>query len=483
MKKIFSALLLLAAIVLSGAVQARTINGDLNHTGDLDVEDITLLINGYLTGEKEYFTNDESNEDNGHECVDLGLSVKWATMNVGANAPEEYGDYFAWGETEPKDYYDWDTYKWCNGSLRTLTKYCTDSNYGTVDNKTTLELADDAAHANWGGTWRMPTFDEIKELLSNCTWEWTTQNGVNGYKVTGPSGNSIFMPAAGTRWSDGIDNENSFGGYWSSSLYPRINGCAYLLLFRYDGSYEYEYNGSCGGRSVRAVCPLQAQIINGDLNHNGDLDVDDITLLINAYLTGENNEDDSHEYVDLGLSVKWATMNVGANAPEECGDYFAWGETESKTDYNWETYKWCNGSENTMTKYCTSSDYGIVDDKTVLDLEDDAAHVNWGGTWRMPTIDEMEELKDNCSWEWTTQNGVIGEKVTGPNGNSIFLPAAGFYSGNRLVVLDELAFYWSSTLFQFFDENALILSFSSSGLDWGAGISRCAGCPVRAVCP
>ena len=236
---------------------------------------------------------------------------------------------------------------------------------------------------------------------------------------------------------------------------------------------------------------VQAQTINGDLNHNGDLDVDDITLLINSYLTGEkeyftndeSNEDDSHEAVDLGLSVMWATMNVGANAPEEYGDYFAWGETESKTDYNRETYKWYNSSENTLTKYCASGGYGTVDNKKVLDLEDDAAHVNWGGTWRMPTIDEIEELLFDCSWEWTIQNGVNGQKVTGPNGNSIFLPAAGFYSGNRLVVLDEFAFYWSSTLFQYFNESALILSFSSSGLDWGAGHSRCAGHPVRAVCP
>ena len=112
MKRIFSALLLLAATVLTTAVKAQTINGDLNHNGDLDVDDITLLINGYLTGEKEYFNG---GGDDSHEAVDLGLSVKWATMNVGANAPEEYGDYFAWGETEPKDYYDWDTYKWCNG--------------------------------------------------------------------------------------------------------------------------------------------------------------------------------------------------------------------------------------------------------------------------------------------------------------------------------------------------------------------------------
>ena len=236
---------------------------------------------------------------------------------------------------------------------------------------------------------------------------------------------------------------------------------------------------------------VQAQTINGDLNHNGDLDVDDITLLINGYLTGEkeyfNGEGDKdNEYVDLGLSVKWATMNVGANAPEEYGDYFAWGETKPKDDYELSTYKWCNDSYNELTKYCTDSDYGINDNKTVLDLVDDAAHVNWGGTWRMPTIDEMDELVEKCSWEWTTQNGVNGEKVTGPNGNSIFLPAAGFYSGNKLVVLDEIGRYWSSALYPYFSENASNLSFNSSGLDWGIGgfgVGRCVGQSVRAVCP
>ena len=155
-----------------------------------------------------------------HEYVDLGLSVKWATCNVGATKPEEYGDYFAWGETQPKSNYDWSTYKYCNGSYKTLTKYNNSSSYGTVDNKTTLDLSDDAARANWGGSWRMPTRAEQDELRNNCTWTWTTQNGVNGYKVTSKSnGNSIFLPAAGYRDDSSLNNAGSTGYYWSSSLY------------------------------------------------------------------------------------------------------------------------------------------------------------------------------------------------------------------------------------------------------------------------
>ena len=151
-------------------------------------------------------------------AVDLGLSVYWATCNVGASAPEEYGDYYAWGETETKEDYSWSTYKWCNGSYDTLTKYNTDSSYGTVDNKTVLEPEDDVAHVKLGGSWRMPTDAEWTELRIQCTWTWTTQNGVNGYIVTATNGNSIFLPAAGDRDRTSLYSEGSCGSYWCSSL-------------------------------------------------------------------------------------------------------------------------------------------------------------------------------------------------------------------------------------------------------------------------
>ena len=188
----------------------------------------------------------------GHEYVDLGLSVKWATCNVGASSPEEYGDYFAWGEVEPKEVYDWNTYKWCNGSEYSLTKYCTNSSYGTVDNKTTLELSDDAARANWGGSWRMPTDAELNELRDLCTWKWTTQNGVEGYKVTsrmsGYTNKSIFLPAAGLRYDSSLDLRAS-SCYWSSSLFT---GGAYVLWF--NSSYvTVSDDDRCWGRSVRPV--------------------------------------------------------------------------------------------------------------------------------------------------------------------------------------------------------------------------------------
>jgi conserved domain protein len=196
---------------------------------------------------------------NGHKAVDLGLSVKWATCNVGANSPEEYGGYYAWGETEEKDYYDWSTYKYCNGSSNSLTKYCTDSDYGTADNKTVLDSEDDVAHVQWGGSWRMPTLLEFKELSSsNCIWTWTSKNEVNGFIVTSKTnGNSIFLPVTGYRQGGNIYNSGSYGyGYfWSASLsMTKEYGSkdASCLLF-YGGRRSVPHNTRSYGISVRPV--------------------------------------------------------------------------------------------------------------------------------------------------------------------------------------------------------------------------------------
>ena len=153
-----------------------------------------------------------------------------------------------------------------------------------------------------------------------------------------------------------------------------------------------------------------------------------------------------HEAVDLGLSVKWATMNVGANKPEEYGDYFAWGETTTKEEYSWATYKFCEGTEKSLTKYCASSDYGIVDNKITLEAEDDAATVHWGDKWRMPTLEEATELTTKCSWKWVSANNVYGFQVIGPNGNSIFLPSVGLINGTNISLTKSNGYYWTSTV-------------------------------------
>ena len=196
---------------------------------------------------------------NGHECVDLGLpsGLKWATCNVGAEGPWEYGGYYAWGETEEKSDYSPDTYKWYKyvGSRYSMTKYCTDSDFGRVDNKTVLDPEDDVAHVKWGGSWRMPTLEEQKELLDECTWEWTELNGVNGCKVTGPNGNSIFLPAAGSRLGAELNDRGAYGTYWSSSLSVSYSYFAYYLLFYdYDDDRGWTNHYRYDGRSVRPVC-------------------------------------------------------------------------------------------------------------------------------------------------------------------------------------------------------------------------------------
>ena len=465
-----------------------------------------------------------------YQAVDLGLSVKWANMNVGATSPEDYGGYYAWGETEEKDDYSWSTYKWCNGSYDTMTKYCTDSSYGIVDNKTVLDLEDDVAHVKWGGSWRMPTKAEQDELLNNCTWEWTIQNGVNGYTVTGPNGNSIFLPAAGYRYGTEVSNRGSYGYYWPSSLNSYLSIDAYYLSF-YSGYYGWSYNDRYNGRSVRPVCseavvpePVASYTVSVSCAGNGTVAIKDVngttaTVVDGSKMTivavadagnsfagwfvGDSEEPLStdaeysfvvgadvalvarfvaplYEAVDLGLSVKWATMNVGATSPEEYGGYYAWGETEEKEYYDWSTYKWCNGSYDTQTKYCTDSYYGTVDNKTVLDPEDDVAHVKWGGSWRMPTKAEQDELHNNCTWTWTTLNGVNGYTVTGPNGNSIFLPAAGYRNGTGVNYGGSNGLYWSSSLYSNNSFNAYDLYFYGGSCGWYYD-GRCNGHSVRPV--
>ena len=174
--------------------------------------------------------------------------------------------------------------------------------------------------------------------------------------------------------------------------------------------------------------------------------------------------------VDLGLpsGIRWASCNVGATTPEGYGYYFAWGETESKKDYSWETYKYANVGEfyhHKFTKYCTdasSGDNGFIDNKTVLEPEDDAATANWGDVWRMPTDAEWTELREQCTWTWTAQNGMNGYQVASKtNGNSIFLPAAGFRDGNAApYVAGRRGYYGSSSLLENSSDDVWIVTFN-----------------------
>ena len=443
---------------------------------------------------------EQPGDNHHHEYVDLGLSVKWATCNVGANAPEEYGDYFAWGETTTKSDYsssNCPTYGLSISQLQTQ---------GYIDGEGNLTPQYDAAAANWGGNWRMPTKAEMQELINNCTWKWTTQNGVKGYKVEGPNGNSIFLPAAGYRYGSSLDYAGSYGGYWSSSPDEGLDGRAYYLFF-YSDNLRMSNFDRYNGRSVRpvfgsasvepeepaqyatvttsevteitsnsAICGGNVTTDNGSAvtakgvcwstNPNPTIEdnkttdgsgvgsftsqipnlVPNTQYYVRAYATNEAGTSygeqksfttltagpnaNGHEYVDLGLSVKWATCNVGASTPEEYGDYFAWGETTTKETYT---------ADNCAT-------YNVLMNDISGNAQYDAAAANWGGDWRMPTYAEQQELLDNCTWTWTTQNGVNGYQVTSNvNSSYIFLPAAGYRYESSLYHVGNFGSSWSST--------------------------------------
>jgi len=155
----------------------------------------------------------------------------------------------------------------------------------------------------------------------------------------------------------------------------------------------------------------------------------------------------AQEAVDLGLSVKWATCNLGATKPEQAGTYYAWGEIKPKAEYSWSNYKWCKGTENTLTKYNYLEEFGSVDSVIKLEKQDDPAYVQTGGKWRMPTEVEFRELIRNCSWNTAAVNGVLCFKgVSRINGKVIYFPCAGVKEGSKLVCWNDAGFYWTSTI-------------------------------------
>lgn len=437
------------------------------------------------------------------EAIDLGLNVKWASFNVGANAPEAYGHYYAWGETKTKELYTWETYRWAdNGEL---TKYITLE-------ESRLYSSDDAARVVLGGEWRMPNKKECDALIEWCVWEKTKMGGVDGWLITsmieGYTDKSIFLPAAGIIDGGEVSLSSTLALYWTSEGNPIISPESALILHAEDGfppAYvDTHENYRCWGLPVRPVLYNEEQGYVPVMNIG--IDYKEVELFIgesislktqvrpewasnsnvswsssnsqiasvdNGYVTAiaegtaivrakadgkeaicqvvvkrRSDEMDETKVVDLGLSVKWASCNLGANAPEEIGDYYAWGETETKTVFDYATYKWYE--EGGITKYCDlqGNSYwvgmGSPDMKGLLDKEDDAAYAILGEGWRVPTHAEIIELKDNCSFTRVTQNDVQGVKLTSKiNGNSIFFPYSGCIDGNTLTQSKD-AICWAS---------------------------------------
>ena len=462
------------------------------------------------------------------DLIDLGLSVQWAACNLGANTPEQSGFYYSYGETDSKYEYSWNTHIWYDfsNSTSSLIKYNSEPTLGVVDNKTVLDDEDDVVNVKLGGNWRSPTYEELKELRDYCSWVQTTINGVNGYLVTsmkyGFTNHSIFLPVTGYCYGVGLLNTENEGHYYSSSLASGDSRLAYHLIcspsmaggeglfYRYNGlavrpvyddgirrnvtSISLDYHSLALNEGERAV--LTATILPAVANDKriewtssddavATISSDGVVKAVHkgraeiTATTVEGGYSDkcivevnhivsySTEYVDLGLSVKWATCNLGAASPERYGNYYAWGEIETKSNYSWSSYKWCNGSKTTLTKYNNYVDYGVVDNKAVLEESDDVAHIELGETWHIPTFVEMNELIESCSWTLSALNDVTGYVVTGPSGRSIFLPCIDYFTN-----------YWTSSLSFAVNASSLVLTSSNY---WPTTNERCYGFQIRPV--
>ncbi len=443
-----------------------------------------------------------------HECVDLGLpsGTLWATTNIGADTPEDYGTYFAWGDTEGNGVFNFEYYKFCIPQTYSMSKYCTRYSEGSIDGKTFLDAEDDAATVIWGSEWRMPSKKQMEELINEefTSNEWTSQNDVIGLKITSKkNGNSIFLPAAGQRYGWISESEGALGSFWSRSLVNTGSRAAHTLDFsqsfgvmvssgiRYMGLpvRPIRYTPSVMVSSIELSCtemklgvnetmPISCTVLPEDAENpyvsweiSGDGTVAYLMTSTNS-VTGEeshyvstnspgtctitvrsadgsgvyaqcqvtvkSNIINGREYVDLGLpsGTLWAICNVGANSPEEYGDYYAWGETTPRVDDSYNKY----GEPGHWTKYCLSSSdghEGFVDNLRELLPEDDAATVNWGSKWMTPSQDMFYELFDESltTAQLTEQNGINGYLVTSKsNGNSLFLPAAGVKRAATILV-------------------------------------------------
>ncbi|MBQ9640743.1 MAG: Ig-like domain-containing protein [Bacteroidaceae bacterium] len=426
--------LLLAATLLPMSMSAQVINGDLNHNTVLDVGDVTMVIDGYLTG-----TTEVVGPEVNHYYVDYNMLAgtwyrsKTDSFTLNADGTTDYG----------KGY----TYKF---------------------------LPSQGCILFFNSAGRAATYLKVIFLPADKSY----------LVVKAPSASDVQ-----TYYNQPIQPVESIT-LSQTSLSLQLDSDPVRLTATVsptdadDTSYEWTSSDEevvtiSSRGTVEAVGEGTATITCTALDGFGAFATCEVT--VGGTVPPPTP---AHAYVDLGLSVKWATMNIGANAPEEYGDYFAWGETTTKTDYSWSTYKWCQGTEKTLTKYNTSSDYSYSapDNKAQLELADDAAYVNWGGTWRMPTDAELTELRTKCTWTWTSLNGVNGMKVAGPSGNSIFLPAAGYRSGTSLSYAGSYGYYWSSSLNESAPSIAWRVYFSSSGAS-RSGNGRCYGRSVRAVCP
>ena len=462
------------------------------------------------------------------DAVDLGLpsGTLWASMNLEASSPEETGGLFSWGGIVSRTSFLDFNYEFAISGTDNYSKYVTDADYGEPDYKSHLDPEDDAAHVLLGQNWRIPTYDECKELINECSWTWTTHNGVEGYEVASKTnGNSIFLPLS--------------SGYYTSSAY--YSTTSYFLAFS-SNAYAISGHYRFYGRNIRPVSapfvevqsvrlPTSSVSLNeGDVwspqtsvypsnatdpvigfsssdnsvvtcgTRNGSYYIKAVkegNATITAYssngktaichVTVVKPYIPEPALIDMGLpsGLLWSSFNLGADSPESVGNYYSWGEVGTKNDYSSANY--------------TQYDYGLTyyddgsgittDERTVLGPEDDAAHVLLGKSWRMPTIEEFDELLNsaNCSISSGSYGGRSGYWVESKaNGNRLFLPCGGIKYSTKVenTYIDR---FWTSSLSD---------TKTSDGVPWyayacgayyyspgGTSYSRNYGLPIRPVSP
>ena len=361
------------------------------------------------------------------EYVDLGLPSGnlWATCNLGASSPEAYGDYYAWGEVEPKQEYTYPNHKWYKEGAPSLgfTKY------NNEDGKMTLEDEDDAVIQKLGNGWRTPTLADFRELTNQklTTIKKTTLNGVAGYQITSKKNKkSIFIPCAGFKNSEKPKTRFISDDEEVAVCMTNLRRIDYMVYNAWTFAFQQDRIGRYGKRrpdgiSIRPVKGPGVPVPNN--------------------------------CVDLGLAsgLLWAKCNMGTTDPTELGDYYAWGETSpNKKEYYSSNYKHFKVKSNIEVLK-----YNEKDGKTVLDLNDDAARANIGAGYRIPTKEDWEELLEDCKWEAVTttlpeimdpsQTKAIARwKVTGPNGNSIVLPMTGGFRSDGWGVQPDIDTYYTT---------------------------------------
>lgn len=421
----------------------EVVSTDKNYT--FTVNGNRALVANFDDGINHDYDFSPSGSIDDYEYVDLGLSVKWATCNIGAGTIEASGNYYAWQETTP---------------VTPLTHINYDYLFNPCSPDNILSSVFDAATVNLGTNWRMPTWDEMDELCKNCDWTWADnfQNtGVSGCIVKSRvNSKSIFLPAPGYIEIDNQHVEGGQGFYWTSyagpgDLWSGFCSSAVNLIF-YQGGIMFGGNSDAKDRS----CGLLVRAVVGTPNTyipEGPFPLDEIETNLQGFsVSGKQN---GVTYVDLGLPSRtlWATCNVGANVPREYGNFYAWGETAPKDLYTDTTYVFYDGVYNSGTNLWTrfskytwyTGHHGTVDGKLKLDPEDDAATQNLGSSWSMPTKTQFEELVNYVYWMQDGTSGWIGTSKI--NGYTIYIPSAGWEYA--LVPNTHMsAWYWSCELME-----------------------------------